>query len=467
MDLSESGQTILAAWIAKEELRALLALAGTHPDRTVIAHRLTRFYTWRASAAVPELQRLATTVSTWWPCIEALLHTGITNAGSEGHNRIVKLDARNAYGYRNPENQRLRTRCATTRRARGCLNPGYLRRPCITRLHHKSTACPLSGLDGTSSLTDVGPPGSGGQAREVTMRFIYDYPETNGFEGDMLDAGPIHEVAVAAERAGFDGFALTEHPVPSARWLASGGHQSLDPFVALGFAAAATERLKLITHLVVAPYRNPFLLAKAAATLDKLSGGRFVLGLGTGYQKAEFYALGVDIDERNALFDEALDVLPLHWGGEPFSYHGRHFDAQNVVARPRPVQNPIPIWIGGNSRLSRRRVAQRAQGWMPMIGPAQLAVTTRTVAISSLAELAPMVRELRDAADAAGRSDPLDVLFSYQDGSLATPTVEPDRHREAWAEAEKAGITWISVTSDTHTPTATLEFLEAFGSTYL
>jgi hypothetical protein len=124
VDLSESGQTILAAWIAKEELRALLALAGTHPDRTVIAHRLPRFYTWCADAAVPELERLATTVSTWWPCIEALLHTGITNGGSEGHNRIVKLDARNAFGYRNPANQRLRTRCATTRRARGCLNPG-------------------------------------------------------------------------------------------------------------------------------------------------------------------------------------------------------------------------------------------------------------------------------------------------------------------------------------------------------
>ncbi|WP_205447087.1 transposase [Candidatus Frankia alpina] len=88
-----------------------------------MAHRLTRFYTWCAHAAVPELERLATTISTWWPCIETFLHTGITNAASEGYNRVVKLDARNAYGYRNPDNQRLRTRCATTRRARGRLNP--------------------------------------------------------------------------------------------------------------------------------------------------------------------------------------------------------------------------------------------------------------------------------------------------------------------------------------------------------
>lgn len=127
VDLDGPGLTILTTWIAKEELRRLLALAGTGADRSVISHRLYRFYTWCADAAVPELERLARTIQTWWPAIEAFLHTKITNAASEGYNRVVKLDARNAYGYRNPENQRLRTRCATTRRARGCLNPDQLR----------------------------------------------------------------------------------------------------------------------------------------------------------------------------------------------------------------------------------------------------------------------------------------------------------------------------------------------------
>jgi transposase len=127
VDLDGPGLTILQTWIAKEELRRLLALAGTGADRSVISHRLYRFYTWCADAAVPELERLARTIQTWWPAIEAFLHTKITNAASEGHNRIVKLDARNSYGYRNPANQRLRTRCATTRRARGCLNPDQLR----------------------------------------------------------------------------------------------------------------------------------------------------------------------------------------------------------------------------------------------------------------------------------------------------------------------------------------------------
>ncbi|MEU6749358.1 LLM class F420-dependent oxidoreductase [Spirillospora sp. NPDC046719] len=299
------------------------------------------------------------------------------------------------------------------------------------------------------------------------MRFIFHYPETGGLDGDVLDAGPLRDVAAAAERAGFDGLSLSEHPVPGARWLASGGHQTLDPFVALGYVAAATERLRLLTHLAVAPYRNPFLLAKAAATLDRLSGGRLILGLGTGYQKSEFHALGVDMEERNALFDEALDVLPLHWNGEPFGYQGRHFSARDVIARPRPVQDPIPIWIGGNPRLRRRRVAERAQGWMPMTGGAQLSATARTPALGSLDELAAAVSEMREAAAAAGRDDRIDVLHSYQGPGIETPAADADRHREALGEIEKAGVTWVLVSSRTASLPATLEFLESFGATYL
>lgn len=299
------------------------------------------------------------------------------------------------------------------------------------------------------------------------LGFFFHYPETTGAESDMLDVGSLREVAIAAERAGFTGISLTEHPIPGAKWLNAGGHQSLDPLVALGYVAGATERLRLLTNLVVAPYRNPFLLAKAAATVDRLSGGRLILGLGAGYQKSEFYALGIDFEERNALFDETLDVLPLHWKGEPFSYSGRHFDAREVIARPRPSQNPIPIWIGGNSKLSRRRVAQRAQGWMPMMGGAQLVATARTVAIESLAHLAEMIREVRDAAAEAGRADQLDFLSSYQDWSLESPAAEAGLHREAFAEREKAGITNLIISCKSRATADTLEFIEAFGATFL
>jgi transposase len=117
------GTPILTAWNAKEDLLDLLATARTHPNRELVSALLYQFYRRCADAGLPELERLATTVQTWWPEILTFLHTGITNAGSEGTNRVIKTVARDAYGFRSPTNQRLRTRCATTRRARGHLNP--------------------------------------------------------------------------------------------------------------------------------------------------------------------------------------------------------------------------------------------------------------------------------------------------------------------------------------------------------
>jgi len=295
---------------------------------------------------------------------------------------------------------------------------------------------------------------------------MFQYPETTGTDEDMLDPGPIDEVARAAERAGFDGLSFTEHPIPGARWLQSGGHQSLDPFVALAFAAAATTRLRLLTYLSVAPYRNPMLLAKTAATVDRLSGGRFILGLGTGYLRGEFNALGVDLDERNTLMDEALDALPLHWSGEPFSFKGTHFEARDVIARPRPVQDPIPIWIGGNAKVGRRRVAEKAQGWMPLVAPPGAEATVRSAALGSLAEVANKIAEIRDAA--APRGVPIDVIFPYRDAQLSeAPGREVDRHQEALAELESIGVTWVAVSSHTRSAETTCEFLETFGGTYI
>lgn len=118
------GEPILTAWHCKEDLMDLLAPTGTHPTRTEIYRRLERFYTSCAACGLPELERLATTASTWRNETTAGITTGISNAGSEGHNRVIKTDARCAYGYRNPANQHVRTRLATTRRGRGCLQHG-------------------------------------------------------------------------------------------------------------------------------------------------------------------------------------------------------------------------------------------------------------------------------------------------------------------------------------------------------
>jgi probable F420-dependent oxidoreductase len=282
----------------------------------------------------------------------------------------------------------------------------------------------------------------------------------------MLEAGPIADITAAAEDAGWAGFALTEHPVPSVKWLEGGGHQALDPFVALGHAAARTSRLKLITKLSVSPYRNPFLLAKAAMTVDRLSAGRFILGVGTGYLRSEFRALGVEFEERNALFDETLDVLALHWSGEPFSYEGTHFTARDVIGLPRPTQTPIPIWIGGNSRLSRQRVAEKAQGWMPILGSAEMATTSRTAAITNTEELGSRIAELHSLA--GERADHLDIAVGYYDQSIvASPNRDVARHRDRLEELEKLGATWISVAGNQTSSHDTLEFLASFGATYI
>ena len=306
----------------------------------------------------------------------------------------------------------------------------------------------------------------GGAVSEGRVRWMFQYPDTHGVDGDMLDAGQLGKVAVAVEAAGWDGLALTEHPAPGANWLSAGGHQTLDPFVALGYAAAVTRRIRLLTYLAVLPYRNPLLVAKAAATVDRLSQGRFVLGVGVGYLKSEFRALGADFDERNELFDEALDVIPRHWSGEPFTYEGRHFSAREVVARPRPVQDPIPIWIGGNSARARQRTADRGQGWMPLTSAADISATTRSPHISSTDELAALVRDLHDRA--GSRAEALDVVAVYADPTIGTPGRDVDRHHAALAALAEAGATWIVVPGPASTsPAATLGFIDEFATTYI
>lgn len=297
------------------------------------------------------------------------------------------------------------------------------------------------------------------------MQYLIQHPEPIGIERDLFDAGDVVPVAKAVEAAGWDGLAFTEHPAPGYRWLAEGGgHQTLDPFVALGAAAAVTERIKLLTYLAVVPYRNPLLLAKSAATVDLISKGRFILGAGTGYLKGEFFALGTNFDERNELFDEALDVLPLHWSGERFSYQGKHFDARDSIARPSP-KRPIPIWLGGNAKITRRRVANKAQGWMPMSGPAEMATTTRTAHLAGLDEIGAAIRELKEMA--AERAAEIDVMVLYTDESILQVGKDVERHREALGRIAEIGATWVSFAWDFSTQAETLAFVEAFAETYL
>jgi probable F420-dependent oxidoreductase len=297
------------------------------------------------------------------------------------------------------------------------------------------------------------------------VRFILQYPEANGSELDLLDAGAFPEVAKAAEAAGWHGIALTEHPAPSSRWLESGGHQSLDPFVALGAAAGATSTLALVTNLSVVPYRNPLILAKAAATLNRMSEGRFYLGAGAGYLKSEYFALGVDFKERNALFEEALQVMRLHWSGKPFNFDGRHFSARDIQALPAPRGHDVPIWMGGNSDAALKRAATYAAGWMPMTAPASVAKTARTPPVTTTKELRERLATLeRFAGDRYGD---LELIMGFSGPRLTHFDQQAEQVRHRIGELEELGVDWVFVGPPWSPAPGPTEWLEAFAEAFI
>lgn len=297
------------------------------------------------------------------------------------------------------------------------------------------------------------------------MRFILQYPEASGSDIDLLDAGAIPDLAAAAEAAGWNGIALTEHPAPSSRWLETGGHQSLDPFVALAAAAGVTTNLALVTNISVIPYRNPLLLAKSAATLNRMSEGRFYLGAGAGYLKSEYFALGVDFAERNALFEEALQVMQLHWKGEPFTFEGRHFSARDIQALPAPRNRSVPIWMGGNSDAALRRAAKYAAGWMPMTAPASVAKTARTPPVTTLEELKARLEVLKGFA--GDRYDELELIMGYSGPGLAHFDRDAEKVRDRLGELEGLGVDWVFVGPPWSPAPGPKEWVEAFGESFI
>lgn len=300
------------------------------------------------------------------------------------------------------------------------------------------------------------------------MRFTITHPmHTHPYNLELVAGEEIATVAAAAEAAGFHGFGFTDHPAPSQRWLDAGGHDSLDPFVALGFAAARTTTLRLIPNIVVLPYRNPFVVAKSGATLDLLSGGRFTLAVGVGYLKREFAALGVSFDERAELFEEALQVIRAVWTSDDMSFAGKHFTARGITAHPRPISQPHPpIWIGGNTNAARQRVAEYGDGWCPFPAPPQLAQTAGTAVIDSVQRLSEGIDDLRRRCDAAGRDwSAIDVTFTnFDGGSPSSDEFNADAYLGGLDKLAALGVTWVSVGLPGDSVSHALETLERFGT---
>jgi probable F420-dependent oxidoreductase len=299
------------------------------------------------------------------------------------------------------------------------------------------------------------------------VRFSVQLPTDRvQFPAEFLSARAVAEMAQAAEAAGFAAVYVTDHPIPGEAWLRGGGHHSLDPFVALSFAAAASTRLRLQTHVLVLPYRNPFLTAKAAASLDVLSGGRLTLGVAAGYLESEFAASGADFAARNEVSDEAISAMRAAWTGESVALAGRGFRAEGNRALPVPVQKPgPPIWVGGNSRRAIRRAVELGDGWLPFPAPARLASHVHTAALTSPEDLRAGISYAREHAAKIGRSAPLDVCFvpfGFEMGVAERGAAERLRD-EAPAYAE-AGVTWLATSVPAESRAEWIRRVDALGA---
>jgi probable F420-dependent oxidoreductase len=211
------------------------------------------------------------------------------------------------------------------------------------------------------------------------------------------------KVARAAEAAGFESVWTGEHvvlPDPQAPPSpAPPRHPMLDPAVALAFLAAHTERLRLATGIVILPQRNPLVLAKELASVDVLSRGRLIFGLGAGYLRPEFDALGASFEDRGARTDEYIDVLRALWCDERPAFEGRTVRFRGIDAHPRPVQKPHPpIVVGGTSPAAFARAARRGDGWYGFLRDLD----------NARADLAALAAARREA----GRENALDVSIT-------------------------------------------------------
>lgn len=230
-------------------------------------------------------------------------------------------------------------------------------------------------------------------------------------------------LAQAAERLGYDSVWCNDHFTTQQyvrqRWPDPPNYY--EPLITLTAVAGATQRVKLGTCVIVVPLREPVLLAKQAATLDVFCGGRFIFGVGVGAYREEFLATYPDRrgDNRGAIHEEGLQALSLLLRERRASFHGRYLKFEDIELYPKPVQDPLPLWTSGNTRVAAERAGRWCQGWLPAVMPP-----------ARLAELADVLRE---SAVQAGR-DPASIAIAPQIALGIGRTAEQaiEQFRSSW-----------------------------------
>jgi probable F420-dependent oxidoreductase len=245
------------------------------------------------------------------------------------------------------------------------------------------------------------------------MRYGFYLPT----RGQTASPEALETLATRAEEWGFSSVMIADHIVfpvtikSKYPYTVSGAFpgqgDALEQLSLMAFVAGKTRSLRLISSVMILPYRNPVVTAKMLATIDVLSRGRVTVGVGVGWLREEFEALGApDFDRRGAVSDEYLRIFKALWTQDPASYHGEFYRFDSVRCLPHPVQKPHPpIWVGGHSKAALRRVARLGDGWHPV--GANPAVPLRPP------ELRALLDDLRRLTEAEGR-DPSKLTISYK-----------------------------------------------------
>jgi probable F420-dependent oxidoreductase len=269
------------------------------------------------------------------------------------------------------------------------------------------------------------------------------WEETAGIE-------EIARVAVNAERLGYHHLTCSEHVALPREVVETRGGAYWDPLPVFGYLAARTSTIRLATHVLVLAYHHPLAIAKRYGTLDRVCGGRLVIGVGVGSLREEFELLGAQFEGRGERGDDAIRALRASLSQPEPAYQGTHYSYDGFVVDPCAVQPRVPIWVGGRTARSLRRAVDFADGWAPF-GLAR-------------AELAGMISRARDSdawAARAALADAPPFELVLQNEHPFDPVAEPDRVRDAVARLADAGATTLNVRFVHHSLDHYVEQLEA------
>lgn len=255
-------------------------------------------------------------------------------------------------------------------------------------------------------------------------------------------------VARAADRLGYDHMTCSEHVVVPQDVAPARGARYWDPLATFGYLAACTERIRLATNVLVLGYHHPLEIAKRYGTLDQVSSGRLVLGLGVGSLEEEFALLGAPFADRGARADDALAALRASLSRPVPSYDGPYYRYSGLVVDPCARQERVPLWIGGRTARSLRRAVELGDGWAPF----GLRVD----------DLAAMIAAARATPAWAARSDPLEIVL--QNGRPVDPGGDPATAARVLGRLVAAGATGLQVRLVHHSADHFVEQLEALAA---